>query len=199
MNIICNNCVGARLYETTGVQFNNPFMWSITEHKHYINLVKKFESINFSNVKFSLEYYNYKDRQNVFCNIDDTIQTHFTHYIYDTNLSEPTKRGLDIMYENILKYTNEKYFSRLSRMNESPIFVYSFNGFKFSDEEYAKRFNDILKIKDKPIHILAYKSKGERDNISNNIKVIYLDDAILNGTTGSVAKNSYKQIINYEE
>lgn len=199
MNIICNNCVGARLYETTGVQFNNPFMWSRTEHKHFINLVKNFEGIDLSNVEFSLEYYNHKDKQNVHCDIDGKIQTHFTHYIQDNNASEPTKSGPDIMYENILKYSNEKYFSRLSRMNESPIFVYSFNGFKFSDEEYTKRFNDILEIKDKPIHILAYKSKGERDNIPNHIKVIYLDDAILNGTTGSVAKNSYKQILKHYE
>lgn len=199
MNIICNNCVGARIYEVNGVQFNNPFMWAITEHKHFINLIKNFENIDFSNVCFNLEYYKYKDKQNVFCNIDNTIPTHFTHYIYDNNFSNPTKFGLDIMCESILKYSSDKYFGRLSRMCNEPIFVYSFNGFRFSDEEYEKRFNDILEIEHKPIYIIGYVSKKKNFIIPSNIKVIYLEDSIINGTTGSVAKNSYKQILNYEQ
>ena len=40
MNIICNNCVGARLYEVTKQQFPNPFMWMSIDIDDYIKFNK---------------------------------------------------------------------------------------------------------------------------------------------------------------
>ena len=198
MNIICNNCVGGRLYEVRKEQFSNPFIWERIEHSDFIYLIKNFEIIDFTNVKFSLEYYKSKDYQNVLCKVDNKISIHFTHYVYDNEIDTLTKRNLDILYKDIIKYCKEKYFTRLSRMNSNPIFVYSLNGFYYSDEEYNKRIKDISLILNKNIYIITYLSKQINIELPNNIKVVYVDDNIMNSTTAAIAKNIENNIIDNE-
>ena len=54
MNLIANNCVGARIYERSCVQFNNPFTWCVIKFNDYINLIKNFNNIDFYNIKVGL-------------------------------------------------------------------------------------------------------------------------------------------------
>lgn len=49
MNIICNNCVGARLYEVQHKQFVNPFTWCIIPIDDFMNLILHFDEIDFIN------------------------------------------------------------------------------------------------------------------------------------------------------
>ena len=189
MNIICNNCIGGRLYEARNEQFSNQFIWAKILHNDFIYLINNFDNIDFSNISFSLEYYKSKEYQNVLCKMDNKISLHFTHYVYNENCDTPYKKDLDVLYKDILTYSKEKYFNRLSRMSGSPIFVYSFNNIQYSIDEYKKRIYDVLKIKDKKIYIIAYKSIEITDEIPDNVKVIYLNDDILNSTTATIAKN----------
>ena len=55
MNLIANNCVGARLYEVTEQQFPNPFMWMTIPIDNYIDLMENYDSIDLNNPKFELE------------------------------------------------------------------------------------------------------------------------------------------------
>ena len=57
MNLIANNCVGARLYEVTEQQFPNPFMWMTIPIDNYIDLMENYDSIDLNNPKFELEVY----------------------------------------------------------------------------------------------------------------------------------------------
>lgn len=189
MNIICNNCVGGRLYEIRKEQFSSPFIWERIEHSDFIYLIKNFEKINFTNAEFSLEYYKSKDYQNVLCKVDNKISIHFTHYVYDKETNTPTKRNLDILHKDITEYCKTKYFNRLNRMKDNPIFVYSLNRFHYSDEEYHKRIKDISLILDKNIYIITYESKQISIELPNNIKVIYVSDDVMNSTTAAIAKN----------
>ena len=189
MNIVSNNCIGGRLYEVRNEQFANQFIWARILHSDFIYLINNFDNIDFSNVSFNLEYYKSKDYQNVICKLDNKISMHFTHYVYNENYETPYKKDLDVLYKNILEYSKDKYFNRLKRMSGKPIFVYSFNGVNSKSEEYIKRIHDVLKIKDKKIYIIAYKSVEINSEIPENIKIIYLDDDILNSTTANIAKN----------
>jgi len=198
MNIVCNNCVGGRLYESIKEQFSSPFIWERIEHADFMYLIKNFKNINFKNTEFSLEYYKSKDYQNVLCRVDNKISIHFTHYVYDKDTENPTKRNLDILYKDILTYCKSKYLTRLSRMVDDPIFVYSLNGFKFSDEEYNKRIKDVSLINDKCIYLITYESKPINIDLPNNIKVIYVKDEIMDSTTAAVAKYIKNIITNNE-
>jgi len=108
MNIICNNCVGGRLYEVNNEQFTNPFIWERIDHNDFIYLIKNFNNINFYNTSFKLEYYKSVNYQNVLCIVDNKVPIHFTHYVYDEFTDIPTKRDLDILYKDILSYCKEK-------------------------------------------------------------------------------------------
>lgn len=39
-NIICNNCIGARMYEVNNMQFPNLFMWNAINCLDFIKLIE---------------------------------------------------------------------------------------------------------------------------------------------------------------
>lgn len=128
MKIICNNCVGARLYQLQNKEFNNPFMWSSIYIKDFIHLAKNWDNINFNDIDLS-----YKDsfgKKNVSTiSIDPhnfNIGIGYIHHIYE-NDTEFMKQDINIYSNHILDYINEKYLIRLDRMNNDisdPVFVF---------------------------------------------------------------------------
>ena len=47
-NIICNNCIGARLYEVSNLEFPNPVMWCATYYEDFIYFIKNYDNIDLS-------------------------------------------------------------------------------------------------------------------------------------------------------
>lgn len=129
MNIICNNCVGARIYQILNKEYNNPFMWSIVLTNDFINLISKYNEFDFSKYKVSIT--NSKYAKIV---IDDKINVLYIHYIQDKKYDTPTKmsnildnNSLDIRYNKIIEYTNDKYEKRYKRLlanDDEPLFIY---------------------------------------------------------------------------
>lgn len=182
MNIICNNCVGARLYEVNHIQFNNPFMWCSIKTPDYINLIKNFEMHDFANAKFELEHYYGKTDESVLVTIDDNIQLHYIHHIYDEKAVEPRKeRNTDIYYKDIIEYAKDKFSKRVERMTFDNIkFLYSFNYMKEDDEKYY----DILKQLDETgMHITCIVHENVKYE-SSNLELINCSNETmeLNGT-----------------
>ena len=53
MNVICNNCGGADFYHLSNEPYNNPFMWSMILADDMIELIDKYDSINFNNFELT--------------------------------------------------------------------------------------------------------------------------------------------------
>lgn len=130
MNIICNNCVGARLYEVQHKQFVNPFTWCEIPIDDFIRLIENFDNISLlTDAKFSLEKVYRYDYESVNVTLPFNIQCHFVHYIKDDTYSKPSKdnSNTNIRYTDILTYAKDTWIKRSSRITEVPIFMYSFN------------------------------------------------------------------------
>ena len=91
MNIICNNCVGARLYEVTKQQFPNPLMWMAIDYDDYIKLIENYDTIDLSNPKFELETYKGNNYKSVLITLNNDIKLHYIHYIQDDTKETPVK------------------------------------------------------------------------------------------------------------
>ena len=150
MNIICNNCVGARLYEVTNQQFPNPFMWSAIKWKDFIKLVSNFEKFDFNNPTFELETYLNNEYQTVLVILNNNVKIHYIYYIQDDTKETPVKENsTNILYKDILSYAKKKWFKRLNRSLEEPTFIFSFNYMKPDSEKYMRVFKELLKINKK--------------------------------------------------
>lgn len=187
MNIICNNCVGARLYEVQHKQFVNPFTWCEIPIDDFIRLIENFDSIKLiTDAIFSIEKYGRYDYESVNVTLPFNIQCHFVHYIKDKTYSYPGKdeSNTNIRYNDILAYAKETWIKRSLRISETPIFMYSFNYLQPNSEQYNETLEKLININiNKEIWILTHKSLNIKCD-KNNIKIFNLPDNVFefNGT-----------------
>ena len=196
MNLIANNCVGARLYEVTKQQFPNPFMWmTYSSIDDFIELVENYDNIDLNNPIFELETYKQNTYKNVLVTLNNHIKLHYIHYIQDDFKTKPVKElNTNILYNDILTYAKNKWFTRLKRNIKEPIFLYSFNYLDKTNKDYINRLNKLLNINTKYKLIILIHKGIKYTNTKSNIKVIECDDSImkLNGTS---LANKLKNII----
>lgn len=124
MNIISNVCSGAFLYQKLGIEFNNPFMWSVLHYRDLKELVTNFRDIAFSDAQL-VRGNRVKDSFSISIG-NGRIIAEYIHYKWNKNCQIPTKIGEDVFYNRIWKYTYSKYMERLERMqnnNENPVFL----------------------------------------------------------------------------
>ena len=201
MNIIANNCIGARLYQITKKQFPNPFMWmTFSSIDDYVKLIENYDNIDLNNPTFELETYKENKHKSVLVTLDNDIKLHYIHYIQDDTKDNPVKESnTNILYKDILTYSKEKWFKRVNRINEEPIFLYSFNNLDINNTFYLKLVNKILNINTKyKIIILIHKSYELRKSIPKNINIIRLSDKEMKLTTSELANLIKTQIFTNE-
>lgn len=136
LNIISHNCIGARIYQLKGMEYENPFMWCIVPPEDFWYLYNNYDSINFKNIRLT------KVRNDYVVVVDEKIRIFYIHYRYDEKCKTPTQRikdGVDVYYNKIEDYILEKYNKRLERMLNKPIKPI----FIVSDREFVvnKNFN----------------------------------------------------------
>ena len=185
-NIICNNCVGARLYEVSNLEFPNPVMWCATYYEDFIYFIKNYDNIDLSKVDFSLnKYWKDKDDLSVVVSYKNKLKFNFIHYIQDDNYDSPvkSKNNTDILYKNILEYSKIKWNNRLKRLlnNNNPIFLFSFNFFSEINKNYEELLNKFLSLNTNKKIVLLFSNSINLDNkkIPNNIKILQVEDEIL--------------------
>ena len=127
-NIICNNCVGARLYQAENCQFQNPFMWCSEDSKDFMNLISQYDTLNLDDVSFSFERYRNKPNNSVLVTIPfngGDIRCHFIHYVLDINQKAPVRvnETNDIKFCDIIDYAKDKWSRRQKRNTEEPLFL----------------------------------------------------------------------------
>ena len=145
--IICNDCLGARLYEKLGKQFSNPFMWNVIKPADFLKLCANWNKIDFEKIRSIYD----KENNMYGLEIDNKISIYYPHYKKDDSHLTPFKQGIDVFYKFIDKYITEKYFARLERMKERPIFILDVDrnfGSNYEPEHVRifSRMKDIEKI-----------------------------------------------------
>ena len=185
MNIICNNCVGARMYECAHKQFPNPFMWNAINAYDFIKLINEFDTIDLNKPNIELEQYLNQDKQSVLITLDNDVKLHFIHYMLDKTKDVLIKeKNTNILYKDILKYATDKWFNRLKRLNEEPTFMFSFNYMKTTNDVYEDVLYKLLNITNKQIIIICHDCVDIQQNYSGNIRVIRLDSQTMSLDTG---------------
>lgn len=191
MNIICNTCVGGRIYEYYKLQYTNPFIWNAINTPDFMLLVENYNKINFNNFKLI-----YKD--DIYqINIDNLLTVTYPHYKYGKDITTPTikheRYGTRLYLDTIDQYIIEKYKTRLSRLlncKENPIFILI----------KGTTFGKNIKCLDKDIEYFMniktpYKKIVYTDKLYNNNKVIN-NTYIVNGKFNINATEIAKKIIN---
>lgn len=128
MNVIANNCCGGWLYTHNKIEYNNPFMWSITQYDSIIYLLTHFYDINWTNIQLLDSPLRNKTYQII---VDKHVAIHYIHCLFNQKEPHPTKVfrktiGNDIDYCRIWEYVYEKYITRVRRMiscGENPSFL----------------------------------------------------------------------------
>ena len=142
-NIIAHNCVGGRICQQIGVEYGNPFMWSIIPPTDFYYLYTHYNDLNYNNIKLEKVNTDYK------LTIDDKVRVFYVHYKYDKNANTPVKKTkIDVFYNKIEEYILEKYDTRLARMKEAPLFIVTDREFPTKPENNFKK-EDLLKYVDK--------------------------------------------------
>lgn len=196
MNIICNNCVGARLYEVTQQRFPNPFMWNFISDCDFVKLLNEYNNLNLENTVFSLEYYKKNDYESVLATLENGVKLHFIHYIQNDFEDSPIKKyGTDILYKDIITYAKTKWFSRLKRSSEPATFLFSFNYAKKDNPKYYEVLGSLLSCTCERLIVLVHDSVKVQQVIPNNINLIKCNDDVMGLGNGRALVNYIKDII----
>lgn len=125
--VIGNDCMAGRFYQfSKNYQYNTPFVWNYIDLKNMEYLINNFSTINYDNVKFEIVYFNNGSTSNTDCikvTIDNNLSFLFPHYCKKKYNKSPSQ--LDIIRDDIIEYTKNIYFKRLSRLDKNipPLFV----------------------------------------------------------------------------
>lgn len=166
MNIICNTCVGARIYEQINKRFENPFMWSLVRPNEFVFLINNYDNINFK---------NFKVKDNL-VTIDNKVRVFFKHYKFGSYAS-PKKIKTDVFVKNLNGYVKQKYVDRMKRMrNQNPLFIIivkdevrktdMFDEYAFTDVSMLKQ------IRTKHRTLVVTNQKLQSMNLPKNIQIV---------------------------
>ena len=174
MNIISNDCTAGFIYREINQEYKNPFIWTSIDLDNFIKLIENYDTLNFENISIKLEKNTSKiSVQNELCpviTIDGIVDIHCFHYFQkEGKKAEINTKERYIYDQDIVNYTKKVYLSRLERMTEEPVFIWSnFEGFYWYNSASVNKLNNInTKYK-----IIVYTPK-KAPFISNHIEIAY--------------------------
>lgn len=173
MNIISNDCTAGFIYREINEEFKNPFIWTSIDIDNFIKLIENYDTLNFNNISIKLELNTSKisvqNEKYPIITIDNKVDIHYFHHFQKEGIhSELNTEERYIYDEDIINYVKQIYFSRISRMTESPIFIWS------NFEEYSwYNSKDIEKLKNVSTkYKLIIYSNSSIKNFSKDILII---------------------------
>ena len=145
MNLITNDCIGAFLYmNVIKENFKNPFMWTRIDLNEFYKLIKLYKEIDFKEIKFT-DRTSLKNNLFELC-VDQKFNVLMPHMKFDKRCNKVIKRGNDVYYYKIWEYIIDKWYDRLKRMTEEPIFVCHLDYKQTYDSTLDETlFNEIVK------------------------------------------------------
>ena len=180
MNVICNSCVGSRLYELKSEQFNNPFMWNVIPYSDFHNLIAGYDDINFNNYEVSL-FQQSEDNQVAQTIFDSRVKTYYIHYHQDARYKQPTRKSIDIFSDDIISYTTDAIERRLIRMQSAgrPIFLFETrNRNRYNGIYTESDILDFINIKTPYTKVLLVNQTKFKDypELLNSTHILYYED-----------------------
>lgn len=165
MNIISNDCMGGFIYRNAKAQFNNPFMWTYVMYDDMLYFMNNWDSIDWKNFIVLKD-----DSWKMYVQFNGAANIHCLHYHFDARFDKPHVYGHDVFHNHIWEYIHEKFTARISRMNETPTFVFEWLNWLGCDKE---KFESFIKqdFKYKTIVFIPYAEY--KDFKKDNLLVIY--------------------------
>lgn len=146
MNLICNNCAGARVYEIFRAPYTNPFMWSLVRPDEFVHLINHYNDIDFHKRELVLVENTLSIR------IDNAVTIVFIHHFKDERYPEYIKinenNKMQARYRDMDKHILEHYDNRVLRMIGQPTFLISDKYNKFCNGTYTFNVSDLKGIND---------------------------------------------------
>lgn len=175
------------MYYTLGERLPNQFQWCGIDLKDFVKLAKEYKELDFSDVSFELETRLYQTRESVLCKIgrgEDEVKIHFSHYLQDGGFDEVgrwDRYKYCLLYKDALKLARDKWFSRMGRSDEEPVFIYCFNLWDMrhpkTRKEYGTALDWLFSIEGYRVVILMHESVdiGERV-VPSNVEIVKMPD-----------------------
>ena len=178
MNVICNSCVGARLYEYRNMQYGNPFMWNIIPYNDFKFMILNYKTIDFS--KHKTELYTYSGKSISMTTFDSAVRTYFTPYPQDASCTGTERRPIISLYSN----TEEKIQKRTERLlntQEQPVFIFETRSRLYWGIGYTKQdLDDFVNLNTpyKKVLITEYDSFKDAPDIINDTHILYFAEGL---------------------
>lgn len=168
MNIVSNNCLGGFIYrDILKCEYQNPFIWTSINHLELLDIIKNFNSINFSNMSIDRDG---NGLSNNFITVIDDKYRIFNHHIqFSIKDNVPRNVGNNVYYNKPWEYIVEKYDKRLKRMNNKIDCVALY--WPEAPEDYLKVLIKTCKEHNCKCLIITNKLKSEKYN-SKDVKII---------------------------
>ena len=190
MNIIGNNCIASHIYYDCGMRFNGPFSWCGIDLKEFVCLADSWGELDLADVSFSLETRLYQTRESVVCSVGDgKVKVHFSHYLQDDSFVVPGKCDryrYCMLGKDVIGYARERWFSRLGRTDEEPVFLYCCNNLDMSHPKTRKEYPEILRqlftIR-RPLVVVVHESIDIPLEVPKNVSVIWVPDKFMTSCT----------------
>lgn len=192
-NVICDNCLGSRLYEANGKQFKNPFQWCVIKPLDMIYLMEEYDSIDFRRHELMVGTLN--GMEFLKTRVDGCFDVWWVHHIKDEAYDEPTKvdnpslRNADLKYRHIETYINETYERRVERMGSSkPTFIVNF------DNYWGMYDNDVVKIgkmTTKKDDTILVSSDRKCDELGCQLSIVLPNSMDYDNVANILVKNNY--------
>lgn len=109
-----------------GLPFSSPFIWAQTCHEDILTVAKRFNTIDWYNIKISLNT-NKLFKNFIVITVDNIITINYFHYRQVFTPKKSVISGIDVIGNDVYKYATEAYFRRVDRMLEdgNPLFLIS--------------------------------------------------------------------------
>ena len=199
MNIICNSCVGSRIYEMLNMQFTNPFMWNVITYPDFKKLIDNFDNIDYSKTKISL--YEYPGDAIAMAAFTDNIKSYFIHYHQRNDCCGTIKHNIDVYSNKIIEYANTKVSKRTDRMlslNEEQMFIFETRSRPRFNANYNEAdVDDFINLnnQNKRIVITSFEKFKDYPEQICNCYILFYEDKLPNlpPDTIDMAKQTYNK------
>ena len=188
MNIISNNCTAGWIYKQSGIQYNNPFVFTIMTPKDFTNLINNYDTLNFGNREIRQEGTCYV------ITIDGLVDIKYIHH-KEKDVDTPyikIERGDRNMYgRNMKDYILSAYDRRVSRMEGPPLFIISEREHPREKGKYVVKYDAIRENLNTPYRIIVdSRSKTSTRKVASSLLI--KNDYIKKEITNEINNNRSK-------
>jgi len=175
--LIGNDCATGFIYrDVLKTPYYSPFIWSSLTYDLFLQVIENYTTLNFKNIIVG----NDKPLDDFHILIDNKIKLRFSHCKFDKLCSVPKIIDINVYYNKIWEYIQEKYIKRTERMLSSkinPIYILHFDK-NYLDKLMNSDVNSLDKLYKLNQKTLILSDLSLPYKETENIKIIKLSDTV---------------------